>query len=1360
VAAIYPETSGRPTGNVLIDTLVWGGSWTPILGHGVTLNWTTSTTGLGAPAEAWTSAEIDALRAALQSWGNIANLSFTNDPATSADLVYFKVSGATMDSITGVSGVLGYHDTPDGSAAAPLQGVFNSDEFIAGNLAPGADGFLTLVHEIGHGLGLAHPHDGGGSGEVFPGVGSNSDLGTYQLNQHINTVMSYNIGWADEPSGSILWGGATGPMALDIAAAQAIYGANSSYQTGDDGYLLPQTNASGTGWNCIWDAAGSDSISNAGASADCVIDLREAPLTGANAGGYVSWVQGIAGGYTVAHGAVVENAIGGAGNDILQGNAAANTLDGGAGTDVLTGGDGSDTYRVDSAADVVTETNAAAAGGIDLVQASVSYALGANLELLTLTGSSAINGTGNSLDNTLTGNAAANRLEAGNGNDTLIGGGGADTLIGGSGADNYVITDALTTIVENAGEGSDTVSSQVSYTLGANVERLALGGSLAIDGTGNELANTLIGNAAANELDGGLGDDTLDGGGGDDTYIVSSTGDRIVEGTDGGTDLVISSLSHTLAANLENLSLTGSADIAATGNAAANVMTGNAGANLLDGAAGADSLRGGAGDDTYHVDLVSSGTTASAEDELVEAAGGGTDTVIFRGTSAVTAATPLAMADHIENYDLGATGTARINLTGNALANTLTGNAGANVLDGGAGADRMYGGDGADIYVVDDAGDLPTETSAEASSGVDTVNSSVSYVLGDHLEKLTLTGSANIDATGNTLNNVIVGNLGANVLNGGSGVDALSGGLGDDTYYVDVSGTGRSLKIEDRITEVRDAGSDTVVFRTAGSLALDSAVRVSMAANIENYDLSGTGEAPINLIGSLIANTLIGNAGANSLDGGGGADLLVGGDGNDIYTVDNSGDVVVEANSGTAGGVDQVYAARSYSLGANLENLTLSGLSSASGTGNALDNVLVGNLAANTLDGGAGDDVLDGGAGIDALIGGSGNDTYRIDHKSDTVSELAGEGIDHVFARATHALSANVENLTLDGRAAINGSGNELDNVLVGNGSANVLDGGAGADLMSGGNGSDTYVVDSLGDVVTETNVATAGGFDLVKASISYVLGDHLEKLTLTGTADIDATGNALRNTLVGNDGANILDGGLGIDNLSGGLGDDTYYVDLVAADSGALVVQDGCVEAAGGGFDTVIVRADAALSLDTALTLLAVVNMEGYDVSATANLLVNLKGNALSNILTGNAAANVLDGGANADVLIGGGGGDLLIGGSGDDLLTGGEGADSFIFDALTKLSGNTDTLTDFAAGTDALVLDKGFFAAFRNFDTVDAGHLAIGASAADADDFLVYNGETLYYDADGSGLKLATPIATLIGVPPLSYTDIHLQA
>ncbi|WPB83926.1 FG-GAP-like repeat-containing protein [Sediminicoccus rosea] len=341
--------------------------------------------------------------------------------------------------------------------------------------------------------------------------------------------------------------------------------------------------------------------------------------------------------------------LGGPGKDRLVGTNANDTLFGGGGDDLLNGvlgadsmegGTGNDTYVVDHLADATVELTA---GGFDRVVSSLGWTLAAEVERLSLTGTGDINGTGNALANRLEGNGGANILDGredndslygGAGNDTLLGGNGADRLDGGLGADRmagganddtYIVDDPGDQTVEAAGEGRDRVVSSLSWTLAAEVERLSLKGTGDINGTGNARANRLDGNAGANMLDGregndslyggagtdsllggeghdlmdgGLGADRMLGGANDDTYIVDDPGDQTVEAAGGGLDRVMSSLSWTLAAEMERLSLTGTGDTNGTANALANRLDGNAGGNILDGREGNDSLYGGAGSDT------------------------------------------------------------------------------------------------------------------------------------------------------------------------------------------------------------------------------------------------------------------------------------------------------------------------------------------------------------------------------------------------------------------------------------------------------------------------------------------------------------------------------------------------------------------------------------------------------------------------------------------------------------------------------------------------------------------------------------------------------------------------------------------
>jgi len=834
-----------------------------------------------------------------------------------------------------------------------------------------------------------------------------------------------------------------------------------------------------------------------------------------------------------------------AGTDAISGtgNALNNVMDGSQNSagNVLAGGLGNDTYIV-GAGDTILEN---AGEGIDTVRSDVSYALGANVENLVLLGSVATTGTGDALDNTLDGsqNAAVN------------------TLVGGLGNDTYLV-DGGDIIVENAGEGIDTVTAAFDYMLSANIENLTLAGS-AVTGTGSADANVITGNAFDNLLDGAGGADTLRGLGGNDTYVIDDAGDVIDEtnpasGADaGGFDTVRVSFTYALGANLESLTLTGTAAIDGTGNSLGNLLSGNSAANVL---------AGGAGDDTYVVD---------AGDSIVENADEGTDTVQSSATYTLGA--------NLEFLSL--IGIDAIDGTGNALDNLLFGNSAANVLDGGTGSDTLIGDLGNDTYRFARGAGNDTVLEGDATAGnIDTIEMATGISPGDiigtrsgddlvlsisgtsdtltvgafffspdnEVERVvfsdgtvwdsatlrnmaaingtsgadTLNGTANDDRIfGLAGNDTLNGLAGNDFLDGGAGVDTMNGSTGDDTYVVD--------NTSDIVTESSSSGGiDTLL----------SSVTRTLGSNQENLTLTGT--AAINGTGNTLANVITGNSGNNTLSGGTGADTLAGGLGNDTYVVDNTGDVVTE-NAGE--GTDLVQSSVTYTLSANAENLTLTGTSALSGTGNTLDNVLTGNSANNTLTGGAGNDTLNGGSGNDTMVGGTGNDSYFVNVTADIVSELANEGTDTVNSSVTLTLGNNVENLILTGTSTLSGTGNGLNNVLTGNSGANTLtggagndtlDGGSGNDTMIGGTGDDTYFMNVATDTVTES--ASQGNDTIQSAATVTALANNVENLILTGSNAINGTGNTLNNLVRGNIGNNTLNGSGGFDALEGGAGNDT----------------------------------------------------------------------------------------------------------------------------------------------------------------------------------------------------------------------------
>ncbi|PPC91471.1 MAG: hypothetical protein CTY35_13590, partial [Methylotenera sp.] len=568
---------------------------------------------------------------------------------------------------------------------------------------------------------------------------------------------------------------------------------------------------------------------------------------------------------------------GGSGNDTLIGSAYNDYLNGGLGHDLLTGGYGDDIYEIDSE-DVVIELENE---GVDEVQSFDAIDLQNvrfnNIENAKLVGST------QGLE--LIGDEQSNRLE-GNGSGSI--------LKGLSGDDTYIITNENDRIIENADDGYDTVASTVDlYRLDDNIEEIISAG-VDLHLTGNRRNNFIVGDDGNNVIDGADGDDTLVGGVGDDQYYVDSGLDIIVEDAGAGFDTVWVRSRYELAANanvevmkalsnigvemtandLDNLLVGASGDDYLNGgagqdsiygdwgndhligNSGNDLLSGGFGNDVLDGSIGTDTLVGGEGDDTYIIN-----TSSVIEEGLDQ----GNDTVV------TTLTYTLSSDSNIENITLS--GNSAIDATGNTYSNRLTGNSADNILDGKSGNDTLAGGDGIDTligglgddtYIVDTLTDTITEL---ANGGIDTVQSSITYNLSGQLnvENITLSGTNEINATGNTLNNVLTGNSAKNVINGGAGSDTLRGGNGDDVYIVD--------SFFDLIQEFEDEGIDKV----------ESSATYTLSEHVENLILIGS--TNINGTGNSLDNMIAGNAGSNILNGILGNDTLIGGAGNDTYIV-------------------------------------------------------------------------------------------------------------------------------------------------------------------------------------------------------------------------------------------------------------------------------------------------------------------------------------------------------------------------------------------------------------------------------------------------------------------------------------------
>ncbi len=364
MATIRHDVPGSGYGNAYTDSLIWGGSAWNIasgtikvwLGQADDFHEAEAVHGeiLGIDENTgfydWLDAEAAAFAEVLELYESVCGLKFeAAASAAHADIVWWKTDLGADTS--------GYHEAPVfDQGNSQLWGFFNPLASSWDSLAFGGGGRHTIIHELGHGLGLAHPHDGGSQWDAssFPGVTDSASRGHHALNQGVWTVMSYNTGW-DWTTYDNTFGAQGGLGAFDIAALQALYGANTSAALNDSIYKLPTWSpyVGEEGWSCIWDAGGSDTLSAAHASAAVVLDLRPATLrTGdPNAGGFISNEAGVAGGFTIANGVTIERAIGGRGGDELIGNRADNTLIGNGGSDILWGDVGNDVLKGGSGRD-------------------------------------------------------------------------------------------------------------------------------------------------------------------------------------------------------------------------------------------------------------------------------------------------------------------------------------------------------------------------------------------------------------------------------------------------------------------------------------------------------------------------------------------------------------------------------------------------------------------------------------------------------------------------------------------------------------------------------------------------------------------------------------------------------------------------------------------------------------------------------------------------------------------------------------------------------------------------------------------------------------------------------------------------
>lgn len=546
-------------------------------------------------------------------------------------------------------------------------------------------------------------------------------------------------------------------------------------------------------------------------------------------------------------------------------------------------------------------------------------------------------------------------------------------------------------------------------------------------------------------------------------------------------------------------------------------------------------------------------------------------------------------------------------------------------------------------------------------------------------------------------NDLISGDAGNDSLFGGFGNDTLTGGAGNDFLIGGLSSQGGG-NTEIIIGDEIDNGTDTVresgdfnFFLTNNQLIGNNIDNKSPGSGtdtlseIENAELTGGASAnlidasaftlgSVNLRGEAGNDTLKGGTRNDTLVGGDGFDTLIGGDGSDTYIVTDANDTIIEnANAG----IDLVQSAGSFTLGANLENLTLT--SSGTGTGNDLNNNIIGSNGNDTLDAGV--------DGSDTLSGGLGNDTYIVTGFTDTVIENANAGVDRVIvqsgASGSFTLGANLENLTLMGSGTA--TGNELNNNIIGSNGNDTLDGVTGADTLSGGLGNDTYIVSGTGDTVLENANA---GVDLVKSATSFTLGANLENLTLTGSGT--GTGNSLNNTITGSNSNDSLTGGAGNDTLNGGLGVDT----VIESGSGFTLINN---KLTGNGTDTLSSIEKAILT------------------GSNNNDYLDARDFTLGSVtLNGGSGNDFVIGSTGSDSLLGSNGDDVLSGEAGNDFIDGGAGNDFLIEDVSGISTLTNGSLT--GNGTDTLSgIDKVSLHGSSGDDVIDASGFSNGSVSLD---------------------------------------------
>ena len=1277
------------------------------------------------------------------------------------DTAYYSGAGAVLVdlSITGVQNTVG-------AAFDTLMGIENLSGSSSGDILTGDSGANALAGGGGNDTltgGSGNDTVEGGAGTDSMDGGADNDTisyasagGAVTLNLAQNTV---NIDTDTFTGFESAIGSAFGDTLTGTTGANHLTGAdgsdtlvgdagNDTLDGGDggdsmDGGVGDDTYVVSEGGEIITDASGVDTVqSSVGITLGS--DIEHLTLTGSAAinglgnennnfitgnaadngiGGLEGddTIVGGAGNDTLQGGSEADSLQGGEGNDHVQGGSGVDSLHGGDGDDNLRGGADNDTVIGGAGSDTADYFHIASAVTVSMLAGTVTSSTDGTDWLQEIEWVYGSNGFADSLS--AEGTSAGIQMRGWGGNDTLVSGAGNDWLVGDDGVDT----------VSYAGSGAVTIDLAIDMsqnTIGAGSDRLTfvenvVGSAFGDTLTGDGSANLLAGAGGNDTLEGAAGDDALDGGADTDTASYAGAGGAVT------VSLALAGAQNTSGAGSDTL--TGFENL--SGSASGDTLTGDNSANHLAGAGGNDTLSGASGDDTLD--------GGAGNDSLI--AGSGVDTVSYTGASAVTVDLSVAGAQNTVSAGLDTLADFE-NVLGSESGDRLTGNASGNLLSGADGNDTLTGGGGDDVL--------------EGGSGIDSM----------------IGGSGDDFFDGGTEGDNATGGVGADVLLGDAGDDLLEGDQGIAISALAPIVKAQELRIDSQGSALwvdgafnLDANANIQNALTRPHVTIDAvgggtgdyyAFTVTAGGSFGTFDIDGADPGCDSYLTLLDAGGTILASSEDFLTDPGSVGGVVTLDSFINHTFASAGTYCIVV-SGSPSFEPVVPVGAPYTLHVSLDAPSSAVAGGADtldgGTGN---DTLLGGAGADSLDGGADADLLVGGVGADSMVGGDGNDTYVVDAAGDVVTESSAGGTSDLIRSSVSigALAAQVERLTLTGTAA-SGTGNSLANTLTGNNAANslagaggsdslvggngadTLDGGAGGDTMKGGAGNDAYLVNSASDVVIEA--AAQGAVDHIQSSVSITaLAAEVEKLTLTGMANLKGTANGLANTLTGNSGNNVLNGLAGNDTMAGGTGNDTYVVDAAG---------DVVTESSAGGTSDLI---RSSVSIGALAAQVERLTLTGTAASGT--------GNSLANTLTGNNAANSLAGAGGSDSLVGGNGADTLDGGTGNDMLTGSAGKDKYDF-TVAATAGNADTIVDFIAIDDMIRLDNDVFTAFAAENVKLAGKaFYAGAAAHDSTDRIIYNSATgnLYYDADGTGAASMKLFATLTGTPALTEADFFILA